>query len=110
MEDLRIRETEYFHACRLQFYSDKLLDTEAVFPHVLYSERGMPVARLMGLDETTDRIYVRVHWRGLPRSEDTLEPILKAYEDAPALMKNLLSRKSLPRALVPREKSALSLS
>ncbi len=71
---------------------------------------GMPVARLMGLDETTDGIYVRVRWRGLPHSEDTLEPNLKVYEDAPALVKKLLSRKSLPRALVARAKSALSLS
>ncbi len=59
-----------------------MLDTEAAFPHFLYSERGMPMAILTGLDETTDNIYVRVRWRGLPRSEDTLEPILEVYEDA----------------------------
>ncbi len=61
-------KSQMYNASRLLFYSGKHLDTEAILPHVLYSETGMPVSRLMGLEEHDDGIYVLVRWRSyLPR-------------------------------------------
>ncbi len=65
---------------------------------------------MMGLEEHDDGIYVNVRWRGLPRSEDTLEPLLKIYQDVPQMLLKLLSRKSLPKALKMRAKTALQLA
>ncbi len=65
-------------ACRVLFYSDSQLDKEAILPHVLHSERRMPVPRLMGLKETEDGLQVQVRWRALSNSEDTLEPLQRA--------------------------------
>lgn len=110
VEDIRNGEKEDMHACRLRFFSNKDLNTEAVFPHVLYSERGMPVQRLMELTEAPDGIYIRVRWRGLPPADDTLEPLCRDYEDAPQLVKKLLGRKATPRALANKAKAVLDLS
>lgn len=41
----------------------------------LRQETGMPVQRLMRLIEADDGSMVQVRWRGLPPSEDRLEPL-----------------------------------
>ncbi len=63
VEDLRNGAVEEVHACRLKFYSDPSLNTRAIMSHVLASETGMPVARLMGLVEDEGVLKVRVRWR-----------------------------------------------
>ena len=64
----------------------------------------------MGLEETEDGIMVHVRWRGLPNSEDTLEPLQRVHEDVPQMLRSLLSRKSIPKALVNLDKAALALT
>lgn len=49
VEDLREGTLEEAHDSRLLFYSDPLLDTEAIILHVISSETGMHVQRLIAL-------------------------------------------------------------
>ncbi len=92
------------------FYSDAALDTESILPHVLSSETGMPLSRLLGLKKGKKGLFVQVRWKVLPHEEDTLEPIVKVYEDVPAMLKKLLDRKSTKPSLVTEAKSVLGLS
>lgn len=108
-EDLRNVLTEDVHIARLKFYADDSLDTTAILSHVIASETGMPVARLMGIKESPDEVVVDVLWKGLPQSEDTFEPILKVNEDVPVMLLNLLKRKSTPKSLTTMAKSAIVL-
>lgn len=48
--------------------------------HALTSETGIVVQCLICLTETDDGITVKVSWRGLPKSEDTLKTIFQIYE------------------------------
>lgn len=77
--------------------------------HVLSSETGMPVARLLRLEEVDDEIKVLVRWKGLQPSEDTLEPIANVHEDVPTLFKKLLDRQSTPRSLANKARACLDL-
>lgn len=49
VEDLRNGLTEEIHGSRLKYYQDRSLDNEAIISHVIASEIGMPVARLIKL-------------------------------------------------------------
>jgi len=60
VEDLRNEQTEEAHRSRLKFYRDSELDAKVIIPHVLSSEKGMPVARLMKLTEEPDGLNVVV--------------------------------------------------
>lgn len=51
VEDLCNGSTEEIHDIRLQSNHDRLLDQRAVLLHVLPSETGMPIARLLRLVE-----------------------------------------------------------
>lgn len=51
--------------------------------HVVSSETGMLIQLLMRLVDFDDGIMVHVCQRGLPESEDTLEPVRKAFDDVP---------------------------
>ena len=75
VEDLGNNTTEDVHVCRLRFYHDSSLEKAAIMSHVLYSETGMPVSRLIGLHDTDDGIQVQVRWKGLSASEDTYESL-----------------------------------
>jgi len=86
-----------------------MLDQEAIMPHVISSETGMQVQRLMRLAEGPSGILVVVRWRGLPASEDTMEPLRHIYEDVPQMLLNLFNRKSTPSHMVLRAKSELGL-
>ena len=99
VEDLRTGNYDDIHAARLKFYRDSDLDAEAIMSHVLSSETGMPVARLLRLLDQDGGIYVVVRWKGLSESEDTLEPLSRGFDDVPALTQKLLARKSTPATL-----------
>lgn len=71
VDNLRNGHLEDIHRYLLKFYSDSLLDDEFIMSHVLASETGMVVARLMGLTDSTNGLLVHVRWKGLPDSEDT---------------------------------------
>lgn len=68
----------------------------------------MPVSRLLRLHESeSGELFVLVRWKGLSSEEDTLEPILRVYEDVPKLLNKLLDRKSTP--IVLRDKAHVVL-
>lgn len=64
------------HISRLKFSRDSDLNQEAIRRHVISSETGMVVARLVSLEETPLGLQVRVRCRGHSASQDTLEPIV----------------------------------
>ena len=109
VEDLRNGALEDIHATRLKFYRDSSLNTEAIMLHVLSSESGMVVSRLMRLVESEDGLHVVVRWKGLPHSEDSMEPLGRIYEDVPQMVLRLTNRKSTARDLTDKARAALSL-
>lgn len=109
VEDLRTGLSEEIHGCRLKFYHDPSLNTEAVMSHVLSSETGMVVSRLMRLEEHDDELYAVVRWKGLPHSEDTVEPIEKIYQDVPKMLERLLNRQNTPSDLADKARRILAL-
>jgi hypothetical protein len=109
VEDMRNGTILDTHGTRLKFYSDRSLDATAIMSHVLSSETGMPVARLMRLVDSPDGLEVQGRWRGLPDVEDTLEPIGRVFEDVPQLLHKLLRRKKVPVNLVTKARLVLGL-
>lgn len=108
IEDLRNGNLQDVHASMLKFYSDSLLDEKAILSHVLQSETGMVVARLMGLEESPEGLLVQVRWKGLPASEDTYETLERIRQDVPQMLERLLTRKNVPNSLVTKARSDLS--
>lgn len=51
VEYLRNDTTDNTHACRLRYYCGSALNTTVILPHFLSSERGMPVERLVGMED-----------------------------------------------------------
>lgn len=109
VEDLRKGQLDNIHASRLKMFRDSAIDENAILSHVIHSETGMVVHRLMGLEETSSGLFVRIHWKGLSDSEDTLEPVSRVYEDVTELFKKLLQRKSVPTDLVAKVRKVLAL-
>ena len=60
VEDLRNSTTTDVHGSRLKFYSDRDLNKPAIMPHVVHSETGMEVARLMSIIERDGDLFVQV--------------------------------------------------
>lgn len=58
IEDLRIRKVDTTHGIRLTFYADDSVDAKAILSHVLASETGIPVSRLLRLVEQDGKLYV----------------------------------------------------
>ena len=100
---------EAVHGTRLKFYRDSSLNTTTIMSHVLSSETGMPVARLMRLVDTEEGLKVLVRWKGLSNNDDTLEPVTKIYEDVPQMLLRLLQRKNMPEDVVRKARQILSL-
>ena len=109
VEDLPNGVLEDIHANRLKFYRDSELDTRVIMSHVLSSETVMPVSCLMRLEDTEDGLKVLVRWKGLPNSEDSLEPLARVYEDVPQMLLRLLQRKNTPIPLAEKARRALAL-
>ena len=93
VEDLRNGRLEDVHGRRLKFYRDGSLNQKVILSHVLSSETGMPVARLLRLKDTEDGLHVVERWKGLPDTEDTLEPIERVFEDLPEMVKRVFAQK-----------------
>ena len=109
VEYLRNGTVSDIHASRLKFYRDSSMDTVVILPHILSSETGMLVARLMGLLDTDDGVMVQVRWKGLSSHEDTTEPFARVFEDVPQLLKHLLDWKIIPPDWVQKARVALPL-
>ena len=69
VEDLRNGQLDDVHASRLKLYRDSEIEKDAIMSHVIHSETGMVVSRLLGLEETPDGIYVQILWEGLDNKE-----------------------------------------
>ena len=109
VEDLRNGMHDDVHISRLKFYRESDLNGEAIMSHVLTSETGIIVSYLMGLEETATGLCVRVRWRGLPSSEETLEPIGRVHTDVPQLFMKLPSRKTTAGHLASKARRELGL-
>lgn len=70
----------------------------------------MIVHRLVGIVKLYDGLKTRVRWRGLPESENTVEPLEQVYQDVPLLLKNILRRKNNPPDLVDEASCERNLS
>lgn len=77
------------HGSHLRLYSDLLLNTETIMAHIVFSETGMPVQRLMNLMEANEDLMAQVCWSGSPEPEDH-EPVAKLFEDIRRLFEKLL--------------------
>lgn len=84
---------------RLKSYSGSSLDEKLILSHVLPSETGMPLSRLLLLTEDYRQLFVVVRLNGLTKNENTLEPVERVYEDTPQLLLTLLARKDTPPKL-----------
>lgn len=60
VQDLRNGTKDIIHADRHCLYCDSALNREEILPHVMSSERGMPVERIMGIDEQYGELLVHV--------------------------------------------------
>lgn len=109
VEDLRNGNCEDIHGTRLKFYADADLDKEAIMSHVLSSETGMPVSRLLRIVEQDRKLYNWVRWKGLTTNDDTMEPLECVYEDVPKLTLKLLDGKSTPTNIRAKARAALGL-
>lgn len=109
IEDLRTGSLQDIHESRLKFYHDASLDKTAIMSHVLSSETGMEVQRLMPIVETDDGLKVQARWKGLTNADDTLEPLQEIHEDVPDLLLKLLQRKNTPADVVHKARLELHL-
>lgn len=80
VDDLRNGLLDEIHIYPLKFYHDKSLDIDAIMFHVLKLETGLVVNCLNCITMADNGLMVRVRWRELPESEDTLELISQVYE------------------------------
>lgn len=77
------------------------MDKEPVMSHVLSSETGTVVQSFdASRGYRTCTYYVKVRCRGLPESEDTLEPIAYIYKEVPQLCLKRFRRKP-PHLMFP---------
>lgn len=71
---------------QLMIYHDKSLNKDVIFSHVLESEIGMTVHRLVRLLVSKNGLKLQVPWGELSESEDTVESIVQVYRDAPQIL------------------------
>lgn len=109
VKDLRNRRLDEIYVSRLKLYRDSQMDAIAIMSHLLQSETGMVLSRLLGLEDGLDGLQVCVRWRELDSLEDSLEPIARFNEDVPQLFDELLKRKSTATYLVARARTEISL-
>lgn len=84
------------HVICLKFYTDSLLETEAVMSHVVSSATGMPFQRILKIVESYNILMVQVRWKKFRKNEETIETFLKVYKDVTQLLLMLLARKNTP--------------
>lgn len=73
------------------------------------SETDMAVACVLEVVDENVRLRIRVRWRVLPNSEDTLEPQESVYEDAPQMLLRLLDLKKTPCSSIEQAHGFLGL-
>lgn len=109
IKDLRNANIEDVHGTRLKFYIDKSLDEKVTLSHVLLSETGMMVSKLLRLVNRDESLYDLVHCKGLSNLDDRLEPLSRMHEDVRRIVSKLLERKNSPAVLRARMSKQLGL-
>lgn len=109
VEDLRNGKVDVVHGSRLKYYHDASLNQTAIMTHVVNSETGMQVSRLMRLIKREGQIMVQVRWKGLSPYDDTFEPVQNVLEDVPQMLSNLLKRSATPQDLANEVRAMLHL-
>lgn len=77
--------------------------------HVLNSETGMRVSRLMKLFKQNYEIKVQVRWKGLSPKNYTLEPLQNVHKDISVMFDRLLKSKNAPSDLAQQARDALDM-
>lgn len=67
-KDVRNGELADVHISRIRSYADRSLNGAALMTHIIYSEAGMPVSRLMHQVADESELKVQGRWRGFPDS------------------------------------------
>lgn len=75
VEDLHNGQLNILLGTVLKLYTDSAQDKEVIMPHVLSSETGMCIARLMELLDGPEGLKGCVRWKGLPHADVTPKPI-----------------------------------
>lgn len=86
VEDLLNSELSDLYLGGLCLYSDRSLNAAAVRTHVINSEAGMPVSRLMRFIEDEGKLKGEVRCLRSPDSEDNMEALSAIYEDEPHML------------------------
>lgn len=81
VEDLLNRTVEEVHGSKFKYYSDSSLDTTSIMSHVISSEIGMLVSRLLKIIQHNGVLKIRVRWKGLSPQDDTEEDLSQVLED-----------------------------
>lgn len=55
----------------------------------------MLIAHLLRLVDQERKLFVAVRWKGLSKLEDTLEPLVRVYENVPELTRKFLISRAL---------------
>lgn len=109
VEDLCNPNEDDIHAMRLKIYTHKSLDEKAILSYVFSSETGMPVSRLLKLVKLDGSFCVAVRWKGLSKSDDTLEPLRCVYKNVPRMVVKLVDRANTPPDLRHKASATLGL-
>lgn len=96
------------HATRLELYNDFSLDEKEIISHVLSSETGILVSRLLHLVEDDSQLRVLVRWKCLSESGNTKESLPQVLVDVLRLVRKLPDRKNTPSEL--RQKARVQLA
>lgn len=77
--------------------------------HLLTSETGILVSRLLSLQALSNGLHVCVRGVGLSAEEDIHEPTGQIFEDVPQMPHRLFGRKTAPASLSQKAKQELGL-
>lgn len=65
--------------------------------------------RLMASVDELNKLKSKISSKGMPDSEDTMEPLERKHEDVPTMLQNILSCKSTPAQVVMRARREINL-
>lgn len=96
---MRFGNIDLIHGSRLKNYSNSSVGKEDIMLHILSSETGMLVGRLMNMVKVDDALKAEIWRKGLSSQNDTLKPLQNVFRDVPSMIDRLLKRKNSPTDL-----------
>lgn len=85
------------------------MEKATVMTHVLPSETGIVISRVLRLLKKNSPLYFVVPWEGVTSCDATIELIARIYEDVTRLLPRPLVRKTTPNGLCAKAHAALNL-